>query len=434
MFRNICALIAALLLAASCGQALAGAQPVQEADVAQTAVGAWQLAGYAFDGNEYSRQDLDFMAETFTLHADGTAAHSLYGETEEGVWRAEDGGVTLETPTVVYRLTFDGDTLVCDDGLSRLIFVRATDSLAELYFDTAQAQAMCNLMNGGMFAIAGDSLIGLNWDAEGRAMLAMRPLTGGAEVAGDAVMLDGSCRASFINASGDAIYYLRAGLEGDSGIYALDADGTDRRLLREGAYGSLQLCDGRLYYTDADNALFSCAPDGDDERRETQRAVRSPYLLSREWLLYADAADGALHVLRLTDGYDVALNATRSALPVLVGSELYYFELPYDRDDERADMAHICRLDMLTLSAERAAGFCGAYLAVTAEGLCAAEGQRLANAEAWWAIENEAYRGPSQVPVFSQGDYLVSLLYEDGAAVRMQLERLSDHRAVSFNE
>ena len=71
---------------------------------------------------------------------------------------------------------------------------------------------------------------------------------------------------------------------------------------------------------------------------------------------------------------------------------------------------------------------------MTAEGLCAAEGQRLANAEAWWAIENEAYRGPSQVPVFSQGDYLVSLLYEDGAAVRVQLERLSDHRAVSFNE
>ena len=81
-------MITALLLAASCGQALAGAQQVQYASAAQKAVGTWQLAGYAFEGNEYSQQDLDFMAETFTLHAGGTAVHSLYGEAEEGIWRA----------------------------------------------------------------------------------------------------------------------------------------------------------------------------------------------------------------------------------------------------------------------------------------------------------------------------------------------------------
>ena len=54
----------------------------------------------------------------------------------------------------------------------------AASSLTEISFDDIQAENMANLMNGGLFAIEGNVLVGLDWDADGRAMLAARKLTG----------------------------------------------------------------------------------------------------------------------------------------------------------------------------------------------------------------------------------------------------------------
>ena len=44
----------------------------------------------------------------------------------------------------------------------------AASSLTEISFDDIQAENMANLMNGGLFAIEGNVLVGLDWDADGR--------------------------------------------------------------------------------------------------------------------------------------------------------------------------------------------------------------------------------------------------------------------------
>lgn len=308
-------------------------------------------------------------------------------------------------------------------------------SLTEISFDDAQTQNMSSLMNGGLFAVEGDVLVGLDWDADGRAMLAARKLTGDDDIIGEATALDTNCFASYINLSDGMAYYVRTGLDGEnSGIYAVDVAGGDTRLILAGNFESLQLYKGKLYYTGAEHKLFSCGIDGSAAEQIGDITACYPYMLSDEWLLYQDAADGeTLKAYNLTDAQIVALSENRSFLPIIKDTWLYYFEKPYAVDSEKADRANICRIDLVTLANERATGFSGAYLAINADYMFAANGYKLANEEAWWTIENNAYELLEKAPVFVNADYLVSLIYVDDVATRVEVERIADRAAVSFN-
>ena len=311
----------------------------------------------------------------------------------------------------------------------------AASSLTEISFDDIQAENMANLMNGGLFAIEGNVLVGLDWDADGRAMLAARKLTGDENIIGDAMALDTNCLASYINVDEGTVYYVRSGLDGEnSGIYAVDIAGGDAREILAGDFGSLQLYNGKLYYTDTDNKLFMCGTDGSNFEQIGNLSACYPYVLNDEWLLYQDAAGGeTLNVYNMTDGQITVLSNNRSFLPIVKGTWLYYFEKPYAADDEKADRANICRIDLMTLTTERAVGFSGAYLALNGDYMFAANGYKLANEEAWWTIENNAYELLEKAPVFANDDYLISLIYAGEASSRVEVERLADRAAVSFN-
>ena len=213
----------------------------------------------------------------------------------------------------------------------------AASSLTEISFDDIQAENMANLMNGGLFAIEGNVLVGLDWDADGRAMLAARKLTGDENIIGDAMALDTNCLASYINVDEGTVYYVRSGLDGEnSGIYAVDIAGGDAREILAGDFGSLQLYNGKLYYTDADNKLFMCGTDDSNFEQIGDLSACYPYVLNDEWLLYQDAAGGeTLNTYNMTDGQITVLSNNRSFMPIVKGTWLYYFEKPYAADDEK---------------------------------------------------------------------------------------------------
>ena len=308
-------------------------------------------------------------------------------------------------------------------------------TLTDISYDDQQSQAMSNLMNGGMFAIEGNCLIGLSWDADGNAMLAKRDLTDDDSIVGEAQALDTGCIASYINILDGKAYYVRTDNNGEnSGIYVIDLSGGEPQQLLSGEYGSLQLYGGSMYYTDADNKLFVCDMDGGNQKQIGEISACFPYVVNDEWLVYQDVLNGEkLCAYRFTDGYILTLSENRSYLPIIKETWLYYFEKSYAVDDPKADRANICRLDLMTLNVERAVGFSGVYLTLNGDYMFAANGYKLQNEEAWWTIENDAYENIEKAPVYANDEYLVSLLYEDGTISRIEVERIADRTAVSYN-
>lgn len=308
-------------------------------------------------------------------------------------------------------------------------------TLTDISFDDQQSQTMSNYMNGSLFAIEDGCLIGLCWDADGNAMLARRNLTGDDSIVGDNQALDTGCIASYINIFNGKAYYVRTDNSGDeSGIYVVDISGGEPKQVLNGEYGSLQLYGGSMYYTDADKKLFACDMDGGNPKQVGDISVCFPYVVNDEWLIYQDVLnDEKLCAYRFTDGYILTLSENRSYLPIIKETWLYYFEKSYAVDDPKADRANICRLDLMTLNVERAVGFSGVYLALNGEYMFAANGYKLQNEEAWWTIENDAYENIEKAPVYANDEYLISLIYEDGTVARVEVERIADRAAVSYN-
>ena len=101
----------------------------------------------------------------------------------------------------------------------------------------------------------------------------------------------------------DRLYYVRVGLDGRNGIYALELAGGAPEPLIEGEFGGLQLSNGRLYYLNAEHKLYSCALDGSDAREVMGFDAYYAYMLDDDWLLYqSDEDEETLHAYRLSDG------------------------------------------------------------------------------------------------------------------------------------
>lgn len=440
LLKRMCALLLALAgvwsmaLADGADAPAGGAAGVQDAaePAPDALAGAWQLIEYGVGDDYYTEADLAERGELLELDADGAATRTRYGERESGEWTLADGAVALSMGGEELRLNWDGMALTLSDGDVSARYVRDTSALYALEYDAEQAQAMCNLVNGGLFARDGEALYGLSWDEDGAAMLAVRELTGDADVVGEAQALDAHCVAQYLNLSGDMLYYVRAGLDGKSGLYALELNGGAPTQLLEGEFGGLQLYGDRLYYLDAADELYSCALDGSDSRQLMGFAAHYAYLLDGDWLLYqSDEDDETLHAHRLSDGYDVALSDERSYLPVLYGGYVYYFGRALDADE--SERTRLCRLELATREIERTAAYCDAYLAVTADAFYTANGYKLTNLDAWWTLQNADTAELGNVPVYADDGYLVSLVYEDGVASRVEIERLKDGAAASVN-
>lgn len=443
LLKRICAALLALACAGGLALAEGDEAPERAADALEAAgapemtaaelEGAWQLIEYGVDGEYYSDVDLAERAEVLELEAGGAAELERYGEREQGEWSLEDGAVALEVGDWQVELEYDGMALNLDDSGMSARYVRDTSALYALKYDGERAQQMCNLMNGGLFARDGDALYGLSWDEDGRAMLAERALTDGG-AAGEARALDAGCIARYINLDGDMLYYVRDGLDGQSGVCALELDGGEPELLLEGKFNGLQLSGGRLYCLNAQGQLLSCDLSGGDARAEMDYEASFAYLLDGDWLLYQSASDlETLHACRLSDGYDLALTDERGYLPVLMGGYLYYFGRELDAEGAAMDDARLCRLELATGERERTAVSCAPYLAVNSDALFTANGYMLKDMDAWWTLQNADVGEVVKAPVYADDEYLISLEYSDGAAARVEIERLSDGAAVSVN-
>lgn len=426
MLKRYAALIMALLIMICAGAQAAGGESTQ----GHPAVGGWQLTEYEFDGEKYTAEDIADMDERIELRADGSAQHMLYGETEEGSWQLSGETIELHTPTVEYTLMLKDGRLIMDGEDTKARFERSADM--SLSYDGAQAMAMSNAVNGGLFAIDGGELFGLGWNGQGSAMLSVRALTDGETVMGEARALDEGCLARALSFDGDRLYYIREGVSGESGIFAVNMDGSKREMLLEGEFRAMQLYGGRLYCCDSAGKLSSMALDGSDAQAILD-GVAQFYMLNDEWLVYTDAEQGLLRMHGIADGQDVQVSERRAALPVLRDSYLYFYEYQYAPDDERAGSAVICRMDMATQQVERASVFSSACMAFNSAHVFAADGYKLGDLEAWWTLGNVGDAAPGVRPVYATDEYLVSLVYESGMAVRVEVERLSDRAASSAN-
>lgn len=396
--------------------------------------GTWQLIEYSVGDEQYTDADLSERGELLALNADGSATRTRYGDSEQGEWALTDGALSLTMDGETLRLEYDGMALKLNDGDVSARYIRDTSALYALEYDGAQAQAMCNLLNGGLFVRAGDELYGLSWDEDGAAMLAVRELMDTDDVAGEARALDAQCMAQYLNLSDDTLYYVRVGLDGASGIYSLKLDGGEPVQLLEGEFSGLQLSGDRLYYLDAAQKLYSCALDGSNAQEEMGFRAYYAYMLTDDWLLYqSDEDEETLHAHRLSDGYDVSLTDERSYLPVLHGGYVYYFGKSLDDESAGVDDVRLCRLELATLSTERTAGYCGAYLAVNSDTFFTANGYKLYDLDAWWTLQNADTAEVTSAPVYADDEYLISLEYSDGIASRIAIERLADRAAVSVN-
>lgn len=425
IFKKICALmLGVMLLCATCAEA-------GSTDAAAVA-GKWQvpytgaMAAHSAASGAQGREHIELMP-------DGSAVCTLGGKTEAGSWTYKDGSVRLKTAAKEYDMKYDGNALTSSDKAWRRRFVRGGTVIGNIDYDELQAQDMANNENGGMFANVKGRLIGLGWDAAGRAMLAAYPLTGKADVLGETEALDEACIASYLSVSGDTIYYVRDGADGGDGIYALSLATGDKQCLVNGAISSLQFCPTGLMYTDGAHELYMCAIDGSGARRLIAGRVFFPYMIDDKWIIYQDDMDGeTLHVRRYDDEYDIALNYESSILPVIRHDRLYYFEKQLSRGANGADMK-LCRMNLATLEAERTAAFCNPCMALNSEYFFGADGYRVGNAANWWTFENAGAGKPSKVPVYADEEYLVSLLPDGDKVTAFEVERLSDGAAVKVS-
>ena len=118
-----------------------------------------------------------------------------------------------------------------------------------------------------------------------------------------------------------------------------------------------------------------CGTDDSNFEQIGNLSACYPYVLNDEWLLYQDAVGGeTLNAYNMTDGQMTVLSNSRSFLPIVKGNLAVLLENPMPPMTKRPTAANICRIDLMTLTTERAAGFSGAYLALNGDYMFAANG------------------------------------------------------------
>ncbi len=71
---------------------------------------------------------------------------------------------------------------------------------------------------------------------------------------------------------GDTVFYST-----DQGLFSIDSDGKNPKLLLEGNFNNFSVSNDRIYYFD--NKMYSCAPDGSDERQLFDLSVSEVFVV-----------------------------------------------------------------------------------------------------------------------------------------------------------
>lgn len=189
-------------------------------------------------------------------------------------------------------------------------------------FKPEDTAAMSNFMNSGQYAADGKKLYGLAFGSDGNPLFAAFDLTedGSAWKAANPKVINKGKDPYNVMIHGDALYYIF----GDEGLFKAGKDGSNPTLLVKDAADYAQIAGDKIYYCDKDYRFWQAGLDGSSPTKVLDKEIYCPYVISKDFLLYQDDADGeSLHLRHLSSGTDIVVSALATDVPIIAGSSIY---------------------------------------------------------------------------------------------------------------
>ena len=221
----------------------------------------------------------------------------------------------------------------------------STAGVSAVLFSAEETRKMSNFMLSNRFVHTGKTLYGSRHDSTGAPYLCRMKFTSGQNgmYVRETETIETGIDAQYLAVEGDVLYYLRVdSASGSAAICRLPSGSSAPEVLDAGPCDFLSLHGERLYFTDAEQHFCSMKPDGSDRQTVLgDKAVYYPYLISDDFLLYQDDADGeSLHLRYLPTGFDCRVAEGRMLGMILQGSMLYFLQA------EEGESCTLCRTDL----------------------------------------------------------------------------------------
>lgn len=316
--------------------------------------GYWVVEKLEMDGNEFSGETLtgifgpadSIMALAFDT--EGTFNSVMFEDFLKGTYSGTPDALELDFDGEIVKGTCTDDTLVLvmKDGSFTL---KRQDKMPEMLannpwvtyspdFDASQTAAMSNFMSYGFYLVEDGMLYGLTHSHSLSGSLGATPfhMKGDFPEFEETVILDGNGCANYLCKEGDTLYYI---LNYEK-VCRVNTDGSDSKVLYEGACDYLQIHEGRLYFADENYHFVSTDMNGGDLQTVVDKEIYYPYFIGSDWMIYQDDADDeSLHLYNTTHGTDLNITYVPSYNPILDGHFLYY-------TDMTEEGYFLCRIDM----------------------------------------------------------------------------------------
>lgn len=215
------------------------------------------------------------------------------------------------------------------------------DPAAELQFPRTtgeDALNMANLLVVNRFLPAGDTLYGLDVDADGTPQLVAWQLTDG--TLSDCKVLATGVVPEWLSLIDNTLYWCNAAAGGRLERMMLAAESPAVETVLDESCSALQVVDGTLYFCDSAHRFCRLAAEGGAEVL-IDTGVWYPCLHGGV-LLYQNAADDeTLHLRELASGIDRRLNDVPSYAPLCLDGEIWYSQ-------GSGDGCVLASLDLLT--------------------------------------------------------------------------------------
>ena len=316
--------------------------------------GYWVVETIVMEGTEFSGEDMTgifgpadtIMALAFT--PEGTFNAVVFEAFLQSTYSGTPDALTLDFAGESVKGTCTDDMLVLEmkDGSFTL---KRQDNMPDTLannpwvtyapdFDAQQTSAMSNFMAFGYYLIEDEVLYGLTHSQTLYGSLGATPLhmKGDFPEFEETTILDGNGRANYLCKDGDTLYYI---LNFEK-VCRVNTDGSDAKVLYEGACDYLQIHEGRLYFTDENYCFVSMDLNGGDLQTVVDKEIYYPYFICSDWMVFQDDADDeSLHLYNTTHGTELNITYVPSYNPILDGHYLYY-------TDVTEDGYFLCRIDM----------------------------------------------------------------------------------------
>ncbi|MBR4079749.1 MAG: DUF5050 domain-containing protein, partial [Christensenellaceae bacterium] len=306
------------------------------------------------DGAEFSGEDLtgifgptdSILALGFNI--EGAFDAVLFEDFIKGTYSGTPDALVLDFAGESIKGTCTNDTLVLTmkDGVFTL---KRQDNMPNKLannpwktyapeFDAQQTATMSNFMSYGYYLIEDEVLYGLTHSQSLNGGLAAMPfhMKGDFPEFEETTILDGNGCANYLCKDGDTLYYI---LNFEK-VCRVNTDGSDAKVLYEGACDYLQIHEGRLYFADENYHFVSTDMNGGDLQTVVDKEIYYPYFICSDWMVFQDNTDSeSLHLYNTTHGTELNITYVPSYNPVLDGHYLYY-------TDNTEEEYFLCRIDM----------------------------------------------------------------------------------------